>query len=63
VQNTLAIARCPFQCHAAKREGGGPTVNQRFRETRNLDVGVKPVNRIAHTVPGRTKAEPQVEPK
>src|SRR4051794_23965531 len=49
VQNTLAIARCPFQSHAVKEGGCGPTVNQRFRETRNLDGGVTRVNRIAHT--------------
>src|SRR3954454_23518481 len=29
---------------------GSPTVNKRFRETRNLDGGLERVNRIVHTV-------------
>jgi hypothetical protein len=40
----------------------GRTVNQRFRETRNLDVAGKRVNRIVHRSPEQMNRERQVEP-
>ena len=59
VQNTLAIARCPFP----RGRACGPTVNQRFRETRNLDGSERGVNQIDHTFPRMANGEPQVEPR
>src|SRR3954451_22198695 len=72
VRILLATLRAEHARHRAvplsmsRSPAGGPvspTVNQRFRETRNLDGGLDPVNRIVHTVPDRTNAEPQVKPK